>query len=180
MKQWATFNIWHQRLAGEEEKNSILARKKNREWMNSKRQTESTAVIMLSMRLYDIHITLVIRRLSIFNRDNNAFHRFYSSKFFFLRFSIVFFGHFMFCYKSKYEFLSFERYIVGVHVAANGWDCFVQHICTTRLAIKHFRIMRFCNRWTSKKKHSELTTLFWLQRMIIKRFREKRNCWNLR
>lgn len=77
---------------------------------------------------------LVITRLStVFNRDNNAFHRFYSYN---LIVSIIFLPdslavYFFFitlalpisfmsgCFKSKYEFLSFDGFIRACIIVAN-------------------------------------------------------------
>lgn len=42
-------------------------------------RTKSKAIIMLSMRLYDINVCARYHKtIDFFNRDNNAFHRFYS------------------------------------------------------------------------------------------------------
>lgn len=122
----------------------------------NEQHTNSTTVIMLSMRLYDIHITLVIRRLSIFNRDNNAFHRFILLIFV----SIMFFS----CVVSFFSVISwfvisqnmnFIRSIrlVGVHIAANVLECFLFSSANMYNSIKaYFQIMWFCNQQSNRKK----------------------------
>lgn len=115
---------------------------------------------------------LVIRRLSIFNRDNNAFHRFYSYN---LIVSIIFFSAI-----GRIFFRSFHVLLLSQNmnfVRSMGfiwpclWDCcsfFFLCVVPPNNSISNRVFCKSCDfaRVTQKKIHSsEFTTLFLLQKL---------------
>lgn len=98
---------------------------------HTKSPTKSTAIIMLSMRPYDINYTLVIRRLSIFNRDNNAFmHRFI------LIISLFFYNFFNFFHFFLHLLHNFFRAETWICFQVKIWIAIVWHACEGLLLLR--------------------------------------------